>query len=151
MKLVKVKESFYELCKNNGCDSELMFNEQGRPCVLIVKLKYKNRLQKFVVPLRSNISSATPKNQYLSLPPNSNTKPKHRHGIHYIKLFPITNAYIDLYNINRDAYMQGVVKFINNKEAEIITNIQKYLMDCENGNKHNMTPQIDEIMELLTS
>ena len=33
MKLVKVKESFYKLCKNNKVNDELMLNEDGRPCV----------------------------------------------------------------------------------------------------------------------
>lgn len=43
--LVKVKSSFYQLCKQYGVDNELLFNENGRPCVLLVKLRYKNRLQ----------------------------------------------------------------------------------------------------------
>lgn len=55
MKLVKVNNEFYKKCMENGITEELMFNEKGRPCVLIVRLKYKNKKREFIVPLRSNI------------------------------------------------------------------------------------------------
>lgn len=74
IKLVKVKQSFYDLCNENNVADELLFNECGRPCVLIVKLKYKGQLRDFVVPLRSNISKSTPRSQYFSLPPNPSLK-----------------------------------------------------------------------------
>jgi hypothetical protein len=72
MKLVKVNNEFYKKCMNKGTTEELMFNEQGRPCVLIVRLKYKNKKREFIVPLRSNISASAPEWQYFSLPPNNN-------------------------------------------------------------------------------
>ena len=100
MKLVKISNDFFKECRMNNVHKELMFNEEGRPSVLIAKLKYKEKYHKFVVPLRSNISSKTPKDQYFSLPPNSKTKPHHSHGIHYIKLFPIKNKYIQSYLIS---------------------------------------------------
>lgn len=67
MRLVKVKQSFYELIKKNHVDEEIVFNECGSPCVLIMDLEYKGLLRKFVVPLRSNISTKTPHNQYFPL------------------------------------------------------------------------------------
>lgn len=73
MKLVKVNQSFYELIKKNHVE-EIMFNEQGRPCVLPVDLEYKGSIRKFVIPLRSNICPRTPRGQYFSLPPNRNTR-----------------------------------------------------------------------------
>lgn len=94
MQLVKVGTQFYQECKIRGTDKELLFNKNGRPCVLIIKLKYKGQNRKFVVPLRSNITSDTPKDQYFPLPPNSSTKAGNRHGVHYIKLFPIDSKYI---------------------------------------------------------
>ncbi len=54
----------------------MLFNKSGRPCVLIVKLKYKGEKHQFVVPLRSNIPANVPKDQYFSLPRNSTTKSK---------------------------------------------------------------------------
>ena len=41
MQLVKVKTEFFEECKKQGTDSEILFNEAGRPCVLLIKMKYK--------------------------------------------------------------------------------------------------------------
>ena len=96
MRLVKISNEFFNKCRENNIHKELMFNEDGRPSVLIVKLKYKEQYHKFVVPLRSNISPKTPKDQYFSLPPNPKTKPYHSHGIHYIKLFPIEDKYVQL-------------------------------------------------------
>lgn len=105
MQLVKVGNSFYEECKKRGTDKELLFNKSGRPCVLIVKLKYKGQNYKFVVPLRSNIASNAPKDQYFPFPPNPATKDRNRHGVHYIKLFPINSKYIQKYRIENNAYM----------------------------------------------
>ena len=59
MRLVKVNNEFYEKCMQNNTTQELMFNEQGRPCVLIVRLKYKNKKREFIVPLRSMSSTCT--------------------------------------------------------------------------------------------
>ena len=61
MKLVKISNEFFNECRKNNVHRELLFNEDGRPSVLIVKLKYKDQYHKFVVPLRSNISPKTPK------------------------------------------------------------------------------------------
>ena len=41
MNLVKVKDTFFKECKSQGADpyNQLLHNEAGRPCVLVVKLK----------------------------------------------------------------------------------------------------------------
>ena len=100
------------------------------------------------MPLRSNISPTTPKWQYLSLPPNSKTKPNHSHGIHYIKLFPIKDEYVESYLISEpfDLMIKGI---IDNKETEIVNACQDYLNKCEMGKKHFMTPDIDGILSWL--
>ena len=135
MKLVKISNKFFNDCKKNNIHKELMFNEDGRPSVLIVRLKYKGNFHKFVVPLRSNISPTTPKNQYMSLPPNSKTK-------------PITDKYVQSYLIS-DPFDLMVKNIIDNNESEIIQACQDYLFECENGNKHFMTPDIDGIIKML--
>ena len=48
MKLVKVKDEFYVRCRQEGTDAEVMFNERGRQCVLMVQLHYKNGKHKHV-------------------------------------------------------------------------------------------------------
>lgn len=151
MNLIKVKQSFYDLCKQYHVHDELLFNEDGRPCVLIVKLKYKDAYRDFIVPLRSNISPKTPREQYFNLPPTPNTKPKHHHGIHYIKIFPIHKKYIDKYVIDGDKYYSNILNILNKKEAVIVEHCQTYLDECSIGNKHSMTPNIDGIIDVLES
>lgn len=149
IKLVKVKQSFYELCKEHGVANELLFNQGGRPCVLLVRLKYKGELRDFVVPLRSNISPATPKAHYFPLPPNPKTKPKHRHGVHYVKLFPADRRYIDVYAVSESDYYQVILKILINNERVIVRACQSYLTEYENGYRHFSTPDIDGIMSIL--
>lgn len=144
MRLVKVKQIFFDNAKNNGTDSELMENKAGRPCVLILKLRYKNQLRKFCVPLRSNIASNAPREHFFALPPNSDTRSGNHHGIHYIKIFPIDN-----YLISNNNYLTSIKRIIDANEAEIIQACQNYLTEVENGNKHLMTPDIDGILTWL--
>lgn len=149
MKLVKVKDELYILCEDNGVNEELMLNEAGRPCVLIIQLSYKGNLRDFVVPLRSNISPKTPPWQYFNLPPNSKTKPKHHHGIHYIKMFPIHKYFIDTYLTDCDKYYDTLLNFINKNEKRIVSECQNYLSQCELGKRHFMTPNIDGILNVI--
>ena len=53
MQLVSVEKDFFIKCKMHGTDRELLYDKQGRPCVLIVDLVYKRQKHTFVVPLRS--------------------------------------------------------------------------------------------------
>lgn len=147
MKLVKVKKSFFDLCN----DKELMQTKNGRPCVLLVSLKYKDKRRDFVVPLRSNISPNVPKGTYKNLPPNKNTKKNHHHGVHYTKLFPVSKKYIDTYLISQDAYMLMIQGILDKSTKEIVTACQNYLIEYEKGNKDPYTPDIDKIIEILDS
>lgn len=149
MKLVKVRQSFYTLCKVNAVDEELMLNEDGRPCVLVIQLKYRGKLRDFVVPLRSNISPKTPKSQFKALPPNPKTKPTYFHGVHYIKIFPIDKDFIDKYHVENDKYYATILKILDKEEPSIIKKCQEYLINIENGEKHLMTPNIDGILNVL--
>ena len=149
MQLVKVNPQFYQECKTRGVDKELLYNKAGRPCVLIVKLQYKGMYHKFVVPLRSNIASNTPKSQYFPLPPNPTTKTGNRHGVHYIKLFPIDSKYIQKYRIDNNTYMQKVKAILYRNEKAIIESCQSYLCKYEHGERNPMTPDIDGILSWL--
>ena len=149
IKLVKVKQEFYELSKKYGVDKELLFNECGRPCVLLLKLKYRGMFRDFVVPMRSNISPKVPDSDYFPLPPNRKTKPRFRHGVHYVKIFPIDRKYIDLYLTDGDIFYSIIVNILNNNEHSIIRSCQEYLYQCENGHAYFMTPDIDGILGMI--
>ena len=146
MNLVKVSNQFFLDCKEHGTDRELMFNKDGRPCILIMKLKYKGANHKFAVPLRSNIAANVPKRQYFALPPNSATKSGNRHGVHYIKIFPIDNKYLQKYRIKNNTYLLQIKSILDKNEKEIINECQEYLAKYEQGLGNFMTPDIDGIL-----
>ena len=95
-----------------------MFNEKGRPCVLLIRMKYKNEIHKFVVPLRSNISA--PEWKYYKISPNKTIKPGNKAGVHYIKLFPIKDEYIDKFNFVAGPHMTLIKNILDKNEKEII-------------------------------
>lgn len=89
MKIVSISQDFFDLVDG---DRELML-KHNRPCIVVVRLRFRGKRRDFAVPLRSNIAPNVPKDQYFALPPRPTTRPGCRHGIHYIKMFPITKAY----------------------------------------------------------
>lgn len=149
MRLVKVNQAFYELCKENGVDGELLQDKDGRPCVLLVTMKYKEKDRDFVIPLRSNISGKTNTREFKSLPPNKNTRKGNRHGIHYTKMFPVSKDYIETYLIDQNDYLSKVKAIIDRSEKEIIKSAKDYLYRYENGRKHPFAPDIDGIIKML--
>ena len=97
MKIVSVKSSLLE--EYRKIDRE-MLDKHGRPCLLVVRLKYKGKNRMFAVPFRSNIPGNVPKEQYFSLPPRSTTQSGKRHGIHYIKMFPVEKPFLERYRLD---------------------------------------------------
>lgn len=89
MKIVSISQDFFDLVEG---DREPML-KHNRPCIVVVRLRFRGKRRDFAVPLRSNIAPNVPKDQYFALPPRPTTRPGCRHGIHYIKMFPITKAY----------------------------------------------------------
>ena len=93
MKLVTINNSL--LLKYHE-DPEVL-QKSTRPYVLVIRLKYRNTNYDFAIPIRSNIPASAPKNQYFALPPRPQTRPNNRHGLHYIKMFPVTKQYLIRY------------------------------------------------------
>ena len=111
MKLASIKNELFEKYKE---DPEILTKNE-RPYVLVIRLKYKGIHYNFAVPIRSNISASTPKNQYFALPPRPATKPQNRHGIHYIKMFPVTKKYLIRYRAEGNSFAQLIQSIINKK------------------------------------
>lgn len=143
MKLVTLKKT--DLQKYT-IDPE-MLQKAGRPCALIVRLKYKGRRIDFAVPIRSNISPSAPKDQYFPLPPRSTTKPKHRHGIHYIKMFPVNKSIVLRYRTSKNPNARLMKKIIDQNEKQIIIECQQYLTLYENGVRPQYSTDIDLLIQ----
>ena len=134
--------------KKHAADKE-MLQKANRPCVLVVRLKYKGKRYDFAVPLRSNISPSTPKDQYFPLPPRPTTKPKHRHGIHYIKMFPIKKSAALRYRTSGNALAIKTKSIIDRNEKIIIQSCQNYLLNYEKGIHPSYSTDIDFLIKQL--
>ena len=120
MRLVSIDS---KILKKYTKDPE-MLQKSNRPCALVLRLKYRNEQFDFAIPLRSNISPSTPKNQYFPLPTRHTTKDGYRHGIHYIKMFPIDRT--KTYKFNTDSMYYSMLKAILDK------NEKKIIKRCQN-------------------
>lgn len=147
MKFVTVKESFFKLCSD---DKELLQKGNQRPHVLLVKLKYKGHNKSFAVPLRSNIPPNVPKSQYFPLPPRKTTKPRHRHGLHYIKMFPVSSQYLDKFLVGKQPEYLLYQGIIDKNIKRIVNECQSYLTQYEKGQRPRYSVDIDKVLEKLT-
>lgn len=144
MRIVTISEELL----NVYYEDDQVLQKHTRPCVLIVRLKYKGEFHTFAVPLRSNIPSFVPKSQFFALPPRSTTKPGHRHGIHYIKMFPVDDRYAYRFNMS-GKYQTTVKSLIDNNESKIVSECQAYLTAYENGLRPNYCTDIDFLLARL--
>ena len=124
-------------------------NKSRRPCVLIVQLKYKGKRYNFAVPFRSNIPAASPKDEYFPLPPRSTTREGNRHGLHYIKMFPIRNDCLEIYHTEGNVAATLYKAIIDKNQKQIVSECQKYLQKYENGEIPNYATDIDLLLSLM--
>lgn len=147
MKIVTVNQT---LLKEFQKDPEVL-RKTARPCVLIIRLKYKGVNRSFAVPLRSNISSNTPKDQYFALPTRPTTRAGNHHGLHYIKMFPVTKKYLVRYRTEGNVFATTIQTVIDKNEKRIVTECQKYLDDYSKGHRLPFSTDIDLLLSILDS
>ena len=145
MKFVTISSAFYEKCN----DPELLQKQNRRPHVLILSLAYKGRRANFAVPLRSNIPPSAPKTEYFPLPPRATTQPKHRHGLHYIKMFPITKQYQQKFWVGKHESYVLYQRIISTNIRQIVQECQAYLNRYAAGDIQPYSVNIDYIFEKL--
>ncbi len=146
MKFITVSQRYFDMCKD---DPEILFRENRRPHLLVLSLRYKGTSHQFAVPLRSNISSKTPKKQYFSLPPRPVTRPGNHHGLHYIKMFPITAEYQEKFWIGKDPSYILCQDIIKRNQKEIVTACQAYLDNYASGIRPLYSVDIEKAFERL--
>lgn len=145
MKLVSINNS---LLLKYSDDSEVL-QKSTRPYVLVIRLKYKNTDYDFAVPIRSNIPASAPKNQYFALPPRPQTKPKNRHGLHYIKMFPVSKKYLVRYRTDGNIFATLIKNIIDKNSKQIVAECQRYLDLYSEGIKPQYSTDIDYLIEQL--
>lgn len=146
MKVVSVSDEYIE--RFGMRDREFML-KHGRPCLLVVRLRFRGRKLDFAVPFRSNIAPNVPKNQYFTLPPRPATKPRHRHGIHYIKMFPIEKRFQQRFRIDGNAYYETIQRILDTHEKSIVAACQRYLDEYEKTGRPRYAVDIDRLINLL--
>lgn len=147
MKLVTINA---DLLKRYSVDPEVL-HKTGRPCVWVVRLKYKGKRHDFAVPIRSNIPASAPKKQYFSLPPRATTKPRNRHGLHYIKMFPVNARYMMRYRTEGNAFATLIANILKQNEKRIIGECQEYLDDYSAGVHPPYSTDIDLLLQQLSA
>lgn len=145
MKLVAIDTTLFDKYKN---DPEILMKSK-RPYVLVIRLKYKEKYYDFAVPIRSNISASVPKNQYFALPPRSTTRPKNRHGLHYIKMFPVTKQYLRRYRTEGNEFAILIQNFIDKNKKTIVNDCQAYLDAYAKGYHPPFSTDIDYLLSQL--
>ena len=146
MKLITVDANlvnrFYRI------DEQVMLKDK-RPVVLIVRLKFRGLTQDFAVPLRSNIPPAAPRDEYFALPPRKSTKPKHHHGLHYIKMFPVSKRFYVRYRIEGDIASNLYLAIIDKNEKHIVDACQAYLDRYAQGIHPPYATDIEKLIDEL--
>lgn len=148
MKLISIKAEL--VAKFSQLDNEILIKDK-RPTVLVMRLKYRGRNRDFAVPMRSNIDPAAPKNEYFALPNRKSTKEKHHHGLHYIKMFPVSKQFYERYRVEGDIASKMYLAIIDKNESRIIQECQSYLTKYESGVRSQYSTDIDKLIEALDS
>ena len=131
-------------------DIEILHKGSRRPHLLLIKLKYKGRLMDFAIPFRSNIPPGENKSYYFPLPTRSTTRPKHRHGLHYIKMMPVNRKYIEKFWTGENAEYITYQKIVSRNIKRIVTECQNYLVEYEQTGKSDYAVDIDRIINILS-
>lgn len=145
MRLVAINTALLDKYKN---DSEIL-TKSKRPYVLVIRLKYKAKKYDFAVPIRSNIPASAPKEQYFALPPRASTRLKNRHGLHYIKMFPVTKQYLVRYRTEGNAFALLIQNIIDKNQKKIVEHCQSYLNSYAKGNHPAFSTDIDYLISQL--
>ena len=148
MRLVSIDPDYLDLLSSH--DREFM-HKHGRPCALVLKLRFRGRRADFAVPLRSNIAPNVPREQYFPLPPRPSTKPRHRHGIHYIKMFPVPKRSLRRFRTEGNPYYEMLRAHIDAHTRDIVRACQAYLEKYEAEGRPRFAVDIDQAAKLMDS
>ena len=146
MKVISVSDEYFEEVVSD--DREFML-KHGRPCALVVRLRFRGCRRDFAVPLRSNIAPNAPKWQYFPLPPRPTTKPRHRHGLHYVKMFPIEKRYQRRFRTKGNPYYEKMQAILDENTSRIVVECQAYLDSYEVNGKPKYAVDLDKLIEAL--
>ncbi|MEG0092664.1 MAG: hypothetical protein RR945_01275 [Erysipelotrichaceae bacterium] len=149
IKVVTIRQSFYKLFSEEDEIMQKIGQEaKERPCLILVKMKYKGIKYTFAIPFRSNIGNA-PKETYFPLPNRTTTRDGRKHGLHYSKMFPIIENYLMRYEMGGDFQEELVLAHIEKNIKQIFTEASDYLKKYEEGRRELFCVDIDSVLDEL--
>lgn len=145
MKIVSIPQDFFDHAEG---DRELML-KHNRPCIVVVRLRFRGKRRDFAVPLRSNIAPNVPKDQYFALPPRPHDAPQlpPRHPLH--QDVPHNQAYQRRFRTEGSAYYETLQRIIDVNTKRIVSECQAYLDRYEHEGRPRFAVDIDRIVVLL--
>ena len=84
-----------------------------------------------------------------ALPPRPQTRPKNRHGLHYIKMFPVTKQYLIRYRTDGNRFATLIQTIIDKNSKQIVNECQRYLDLYSQGIKPLYSTDMDYLIEQL--
>lgn len=145
MKFKLIRKDYYSKLSNFD-PSNFLLESGRRPHCIILNLKFRDNNYNFAIPFRSNINSNVPKHTYFSLPTRYSTKSHRIHGLHFIKMFPVHNFFLDKISISTDFMNQ--IRYIEKHKNEVQELAQNYLFNYENGNREMFCLDLDGILNI---
>ena len=87
-----------------------------------------------------------PEDQYFALPPRPTTRLGCCHGIHYVKMFPITKACQRRFRTEGSDYYETLQLIIDSNTKRIVSERQAYLDRYEREGRPRFAVDIDRIV-----
>ena len=147
MRFITISDTFYKEILDT--DKEILQKGNRRPHLLVLRLSYKGEKIDFAIPFRSNIGPNVPKEQYFPLPPRWKTRPGRRHGLHYIKMFPVPKSAQEKFWTGEKEEFLLYQSIIERNIKKILSQAQGYLEQYEAGDKPNFSVDIDSVLKTI--
>lgn len=77
-------------------------------------------------------------------------RPKNRHGLHYIKMFPVTKQYLVRYRTEGNNFAMLIQTIIDKNSKQIVDECQHYLDLYSQGITPAYSTDIDYLIEQLS-
>lgn len=126
-------------------------NKDKRPHIVAFKLKYKENVHHFAVPLRSNIPKYRDRKTYHPLPELPKTLNKTREdsirGIDYSKIFPIDKTNTERIRMN-ESYKKYTFNYIEKNKLLIKKELQEFIDNYDKQHQnYKYTVDLDTLIE----
>lgn len=76
--------------------------------------------------------------------------PHHRHGLHFVKMFPITKGHTQKFHTDNNAEYKRINNILDKNTRQIVAQAQAYLTAYEQGNRSLYATNIDKLLDYIS-